>query len=274
MENYPKLVVVGFTNIDINITPSSKTILPGGGSYFASIAASRVTEPVGLVTRIGKDYDPTFLYSRVLKDGINLIHNKPTPRSTQIYHSETDLTDRDMELEWGVGPDINPEDFPKEWLANIEFVHISTMPPKQQAAFITFLRAKAPQAKISIDTDHFYFEDKELLAQIKENFSRADLAFANRHEYTALKEIIDQLPEAIVKFDKDGAQFMKKGKKDFEVTTQEAEVLDATGAGDVLAGTYVGLIMSGKSEHEALEEAVKVATESVKKVGVEHLFIG
>jgi len=77
-----KLVIIGYTNIDINVTPSSTTTLPGGGAYFAAIAASRVINSVGLVTRIGKDYDPTFLLSRVLPDGVHISKDKVNARST------------------------------------------------------------------------------------------------------------------------------------------------------------------------------------------------
>ncbi len=269
---FPQLVVIGYTNIDINITPLSKTVLPGGGAYFAAIAASRIIKPVGLVTRIGKDYEAEFLLSRVIPDGVKIIPEKLTARSTQIYHSEKDLTDRDIQLEWGVAPDINPQDFPREWLEKAEIVHISTMPPAQQTEFIRFLRKHAPQTKISLDTDHFFFEDKNLFEQIKENFSKVDIAFANRHEYLALKETIDQLPEAIVKFDKDGADYLQHGKKIFHIPTQAVEVKDATGAGDMLAGTYLALIIKSESKEKALKLAVEVATESVKEVGVKHIF--
>jgi sugar/nucleoside kinase (ribokinase family) len=268
----PKLIFVGYTNIDINITPSSTTTLPGGGAYFGAVAASKILQPVGLVTRIGHDYDAKFLLSRVLSDGVNIIPDKLTARSIQTYHSDTDLTDRDIKLDWGVAPDIHPSDFPVEWLKTAELIHISTMPPAQQVKFISFLRKNAPQAKISIDTDHYFFKNPELLEQIKYNFSQVDMAFANRHEYVQLKEVVDQLPEAIVKYDKDGADYLQKGKKQFHISTVSANVKDATGAGDILAGTYLGLVTAGKTPEEALEAAVHVATESVKEVGVSHLF--
>ncbi|MEO8581817.1 MAG: carbohydrate kinase family protein [Patescibacteria group bacterium] len=272
MHNSPTLIFVGYTNIDINITLSSRSVLPGGGAYFAAIAASRILPSIGLVTRIGNDYDSSFLLSRVLPDGVHVIAEKLTAKSIQTYHSDEDLTDRDISLEWGVAPDVNPNDFPKKWLKTVKHIHISTMPPHQQEKFISFLRTEAPQAKISLDTDHFFFHDQNLLKKIKENFSKIDLAFANRHEYKALKEVIDTLPEAIVKFDEDGADYMKKGKRIFHVSTPVTQVKDATGAGDLLAGTYLGLIMKGRTQKVALQKAVELATASVKEVGVAHLF--
>jgi len=141
----------------------------------------------------------------------------------------------------GVNPDIHPRDFPKHWLRSVQFVHISTMSPHQQAEFISFIRQEAPQAKISLDTDHYFFDRPKLIEEIKQNFSQVDIAFANRHEYTLLKDTIHSLPKAVVKFDKEGARYLENGKEFFRLPAPKSEVIDATGAGDMLAGTYVSL---------------------------------
>ncbi len=269
----PQLVFVGFTNIDVNVTPEGTTVLPGGGAYFAAIAASRYVKPIGLVTRIGTDYDSTFLLTRVLPQGVHVVAGKPTARSTQVYHSLTDLTDRSISLEWGVAPDINPSDIPSEWIPSIKHVHISTMPPLQQRAFITYIRSHLPKTKISLDSDSFFFVDPAKKAQIGKNYAAADLVFVNRHEYAGMKELLHTLPRVIVKQDKEGAFYLEHGKRRFETKAPMVEVKDATGAGDIFAGTFLAEQILGKNIPESLTIATQVASLSVTEQGVRHLFV-
>lgn len=272
MDRQPKLIFIGYTNIDINISPKGKTTLPGGAAYFAAIAASRVLQPIGLVTRIGNDFDPTFLLTRVLPEGIHVIPDKTTARSVQTYHSDSDLTNRDISLDWGVAPGLNPSDIPPAWLASAQIIHIATMPPLQQKTFLKYLKQHAPQAKISIDTDIFLLNNPASKKKVILNFQMADVVFANRREYESLKEIIDQKPEAIVKLDQDGARLLRHGKESIKVAAKKVEIVDPTGAGDILAGTFLACRLLGKSDKQSLSRATQTATDSATQSGVMHLF--
>jgi len=272
MEKFPELIVVGYTNIDINVTPSKKSIHPGGAAYFVAVASSLVLQPVGLVTRIGTDFDTTFLFQRVLTEGVHIIQDKPTAKSTQIYRSDTDLTDRDITLDWGVAPEVCPDDIPKQWLSHAKYIHIGTMPPKQQAPFLPYLRKHAPQAKISIDSDIFLLSDPQNVKTVTENFGNADIIFVNRREYEVLKDVVDIHPFVIFKKDKDGAVFLKKGTVVTETHAASINPVDVTGAGDILAGTFLAHLTHGDDVQTSLKEATIIATISVTKEGIEHLF--
>lgn len=272
MDTIPKLIFIGYTNIDINITPKGQTTLPGGAAYFAAIAASRITRPIGLVTRIGTDFDPQFLLTRVLPEGIHIIADKPTAKSTQVYHSATDLTDRDISLDWGVAPDIHPLDIPNHWLSFAKILHIATMPPFQQKVFLDYLKIHAPQAKISIDTDIFLLKNPTSKKEVETNFRKADVIFANRREYESLRKIIDQAPEAIIKLDQEGARLLRHGKIIATAHTKRVEPMDSTGAGDIFAGTFLACRLQGETDEKCLGKAVEIATQSVTKYGVAHLF--
>lgn len=270
---FPKLVVIGFTNIDVNITPSKETILPGGAAFFVAIAASLYLKNVGLVTRVGNDFDPDFLLKRVLKGGVKLIADKPTARSTQTYHSDTDLTQRSITLVGGVAQDLNPGDIPTGWLEHAEYIHIGTMPPAQQASFLKHvLLHRQPRAIISIDTDQFFFDQPTLIPIIENNFKQADLIFTNRVEYQHLKQIVDTHPWAVVKQDKGGAYILQEGKKVAEAAAPRVEAVDVTGAGDIFAGTFLAETIQGNGLQKSLESAVDQASKSVTAEGVMHLF--
>lgn len=273
MLKIPKIIFIGFTNIDINITPSSKKIDMGGGGYFGAIVASLFLPDVGLVTRIGHDYDPTFLLTRVLPEGVHQISSKPNGRSTQIYHSETNRADRDIEVEWGVNPDLQPSDIPQSWLASATHVHISTMPPLQQKLFIEYLRKKSPHASISLDTDSFFFSEKQNVSDILENFACVDLGFMNRIEYAELKSVGARIPELLVKLDEEDVEYHEYGEKKLKLSTEKVSAVDTTEAGDIFAGAFLAQRVEGKSVEKSLELATKTATISVTQNGVKHLFI-
>lgn len=269
----PKLVVVGYTNIDINITPSGKTILPGGSAYFTAIAASRIMQPIGLVSRIGYDFDPTFLLSRVLAEGIRRVPHKKTATSIQTYTSESDYTQRDIKLIWGVAPSLCPQDMPIPWLSSAEWIHIATMPPIQQKKFISFFTHAAPHAILSLDTDVFLLKkDDATKTAVEENIKRVHFVFVNRKEYAIIKSTVNQCADAIVKCDQEGAYYLHSGKKRFHIPTHRIVVKDATGAGDILAGTFLACHLTGQPLNKSLRQATEIATQSVTEVGVRHLF--
>lgn len=272
MEKKPEIAVIGYVAQDINITPSERTTLPGGAAYFSAIAASRITEPVGLVTRIGSDFPADFLLSRVLKKGVITIDGGTTPVSTQIYLSDTDHTQRDIVFNPGVGESLKGEDIPEEWLTFLKLIHVATMIPSQQHAVIEFIRTHAPQARISIDTDSSFLNDEEHAKTLKKSFEASNIAFANRKEYELMGDTIEALPAAVVKLDKDGALYMEKGKVKARTKTRQVEAVDVTGAGDIFAGTFLACLMEEFSLQESLNKAAEVATESVTQKGVNHLF--
>lgn len=273
MNRPPQLIIIGYTNIDVNITPSYKATLPGGAAYFAAIAASLITRPVGLVTRIGHDFDATFLRSRVAPGGIRTVRTKKTARSTQTYRSNTDLTDRTISIQWGVAPDLNPGDMPEAWLPHAQLIHIATMPPLQQWGFLEFIRKNAPKAIISIDTDIHFLNDQRNRQNVIRNFQSAHLLFANRREYEALSPVISKAPRAVVKKDKDGAVYMEKGKIRAASAAETISVVDPTGAGDIFAGTFLAAQIKGQSVAKALQSATDQATRAITKQGIDHLFV-
>lgn len=272
MEETPKLIVIGYTNIDINITPSKKTVHPGGAAYFAACAASLYLQPVGLVTRVGNDFDPTFLLTRVMPEGVHIISDKETAKSIQTYHSETDPTKRDVVLEKGVAQDLNPQDIPSQWLENAEYIHVGTMPPQYQKTFIDFLISKNLKASISTDTELSFLKNNDLKTGIIENVKKCDLVFVNRAEYEILKDELQSVKKLVIKYDKDGAVYVEDKQERGKVSTHSVNVVDATGAGDIFAGVFLACRVLGRTIEESLKEAAKTATLSIEKEGIKHLF--
>lgn len=273
MDAIPELIIIGYCNIDENIVPNHMpVILPGGAGYFVAVAASRIIKNVGFVTRIGSDFDTSFLETRVLPQGLHRIRNKIASRSIQIYYSESDFSKRDIKLLRGVSQDISVNDIPKKWLKGAKHFHVATMPPKQQKAFILFLKKYAPQATISMDTDQSLLKNPSSVSTVGTLFGLSDEVFVNRIEYTIMKSFLSRHPLVIHKEDKKGAECISFGKRIAVAKAPNLPALDTTGAGDIFAGTYLACRMKGQSIKKSLQTATAVASKSVSRPGIAHLF--
>jgi sugar/nucleoside kinase (ribokinase family) len=267
----PKITIVGYLNIDINRYPGKpEEILPGGAAYFVVLAASLFNSSVGIVSTIGNDFPIEKLGPNIRLDGAKKL-DMPASKSIQTYHDANDFSKRDLELFEGAGQKLKPEDIPADWIQESKWIHVATMPPEIQLPFMKYLREKDTKATISVDTDFSFLKQEKYKPLIEEIFSFADVVFMNRYEYEFLKDAIKEYPTTVVKKDSDGAELYKKGVRVEATGAPETECIDATGAGDIFAGTYMAEIVNGKSEKEALKKAVEQATMSVSKIGIDHL---
>ena len=69
---------------------------------------------------------------------------------------------------------------------------------------------------------------------------------------------------------KSGCKYIDKDRS-FVVETEEREVIDKTGAGDVVTGVFIAMLSKANNVQVALETAVKAATKSVGDYGVDFL---
>lgn len=270
--NIPDVAVIGYCTVDQNITPTTSEISPGGAAYFASLAATLAHSNVGLISTVGGDYYQSQLLNRLHLHGLHTIGDHLTARSTQTYFSDNDLTRRHISIEWGAAALLEGKHIPEEWFAFLRFIHVATMIPTQQFAIIDFIRRHAPQAYISIDTDQFLLQDLHQRSVIINNFETADLGFANRHEYEVLGTTLEQMPAAVVKLDADGAFYLENGQIIAQAQAPRVKAVDVTGAGDIFAGVFIGSLAEHLPPAAALTAATHIATQSVTRKGIEHLF--
>jgi sugar/nucleoside kinase (ribokinase family) len=99
----------------------------------------------------------------------------------------------------------------------------------------------------------------------------ADIAFMNRTEGEMLRDITAEIPMFVLKRDAQGAELLARGARQAFVPAPAVSVVDVTGAGDVVAGTFLASLVSDKSAEELLAAAVRAASESITKEGIEHM---
>lgn len=280
----PRFVIIGYVNHDINRYPDgSVKSSVGGGAYFAALAASRVLPDVGLVTRVGHDFDLGCINRYLNCQAVRQLAEGKTASSIQTYNDPNDLSDRSIQLEPGVNPQIGVSDIPDAWMESVHVVLVSTMIPQQQVAIVSELvrsrrdrgfqmegmAFKAPL--IAVDSDLCWLQSEESAHAVRRLMSMADIAFMNRAEGKILEDLIPQIPLVVLKRDADGAEIYQRGVSRVHIPAPQVEVVDVTGAGDVFAGTFLAHVACGTVISHALEAAVRIASRSVTKEGVAHL---
>ena len=258
----PKLVVIG--NIAYDIIDFSKLeekrpniVDIGGACVFSTVPAS-LFHRVGMVGKIGKDLDISQFYDyNIDLSGVKTL-DIPTTKFYTIWNT-ADGQDRTVTGTVQPEMEVGSSDIPKNFLGAKHF-HLTTATPEKQLELIEFLRQNT-DATISADTiDEFAKQPN-----CKKVFDSVDIAFIDK-EYTELLDC--KAKTKIIKYGKKGCLYYSKDKQ-FPVYSQVIEdVVDKTGAGDCLNGTFLNLLVNGESEEVALRTAVDLATESIKQHGI------
>ena len=258
----PKLVIIGNIAYDIIDFSKLKEKRPnivdiGGACVFSTVPAS-LFHRVGMVGKIGKDLDISQFYDY----NIDLSGVKTLDVLTTRFYTIWNTADgQDRTVTGTVQPEmeVGSSDIPKNFLGAKHF-HLTTATPEKQLELIEFLRQNT-DATISADTiDEFAKQPN-----CKKVFDSVDIAFIDK-EYTELLDC--KAKTKIIKYGKKGCLYYSKDKQ-FPVYSQVIEdVVDKTGAGDCLNGTFLNLLVNGESEEVALRTAVDLATESIKQHGI------
>lgn len=269
MENL-NFVVVGNISYDYNYFPNrdsedfKEVMNYGGATIYSGIPASLFTK-VGVSAKVGADYD-----LNVLKDynldlsGVKIVDGKTT-MFKQVFTSE-DGQLRDFSEFVNPNTVLFPEDIPESFL-NAKYIHVCTNYPEAQYNLVKYLKENS-NAVLSIDTLEDYYYDDKMFDIIKSSFDLVDIAFIDK-EFTKLFDC--NAPIKIIKLGKEGCKYISD-EKTFSVSAPTCDfVVDKTGAGDCVTGVFCALKSIGKSDEEALQTAVNVATESIKDYGMLHL---
>lgn len=266
MQEKINAVIIGNSAYDINTFLNrdglkEKTITNKGGACLYSLIPASLFNKVGVVTRIGNDFDKElFKNNNIDTSGLKIIDGK----SNCFIHTylSKDGQQRTFVEEVNNECMIKVEDIPNEYL-KADYIHVCTNFPSIQLELIKYLKNNS-SAKISIDTHEAYLDDPKVL----EAFNLSDIAFIDK-EFKILHNCNSKIK--IFKLGKEGCRFVSSEKEFVSKAPLCDFVVDKTGAGDVVTGVFLAQKSLGKSDEEALDLAVEVATKSIKDYGVEHL---
>ena len=259
------LVLVGHVGWATNENAHGTGASLGGSGYAAAYAASTLLAGrIGLVAQIGQDLNLRGLHGL----GLDLTGLAVLPDASARFHiSRVGDETRVFRSELGVAATPQFDTFPEPYF-RAGHVHLGTMPPDQQIAWLKFLRDRGFHAPISVDTFEYFVQAQP--AASREACDRADLIFINEAEYRGLCQD-NEIPKAptILKHGPDGADFIADGMTQPVSATPAVQVVDDTGAGEILAGVYLALRSHGLAEDKALGYAVRAASSSVTEFGVD-----
>lgn len=262
------LVTIGHVGFDTAHTPKGRKRFSGGAAYFTTKGASLFSRRVGVVTRIGRDFNIGLLKKLGIDvSGVKVIRSGRSFNWKAKYDKDFNRISAMGQL--NVGARLRPQDIPNNFI-NAKQIHISTMLPVLQQKIIQYLRIRGCRAKISIDTVEQFIKEKP--EQIKAVVQQADIIFLNDREYQLVKRLVNMRTKMVIrKLGENGAEVHWQGKVFHANAPKIKTVIDTTGAGDMLAGAFLALLANGKKPQEALKKAVIIASESVTRFGVEHV---
>ena len=257
------LVLVGHVGSATDRTPNGTATYTGGSGFAAAFAASALLGPsVGLVAQVGQDLDLAGL--RLLPIDMQGVTVRPGASAAFFIRQFRDGT-LEFRSDLGVAAEASFEEFPASYF-RARYVHLGTAPPRQQMAWLGFLRDHGYRAQISADMfEPFVGAEPGICHQICD---RADLVFLNEAEY---QDLYHGRPHPsvpmILKHGPAGAEFLADGAR-HRVPAPPVDEVDPIGAGEILAGAYLALRAQGLTEDRALRYAVAAATQSVTEFGV------
>lgn len=268
------IVVIGDTAKDINIfkgrtqkdsyEEDTKVVNNGGACFYSSVGASIFCN-CGVVTKIGEDFDiNNYRTFGIDVTGVSTVKGKTT-RFFQTFLTK-DGQEREFRAERNPETKISIQDIPLEYLNNAKYIFLSTTLPINQLQLIKDIR-KVSNAKIAVDTLK-EFSEQPITRQVYDN---ADIAFIDREFETLINS---KAKTKIIKYGKVGCLYLDENNQyifNNKRIIPDDEVIDKTGAGDVLIGSFLAVLSRTNNPQIALEKANAIATESILQYGVEHL---
>lgn len=261
-----RLVIIGDIAFETDHINSRVETSIGGGGYYSSFAASRYLKNVGVVATVGLDFPLHSLKRLDLNlSGVTVDPDLPTARFDSYHLNDTERVfkaDRAAAAKFSKIPEIYLE---------ADHIHLATSTPHNYLYWINILKEANYKGQVSADAFEEYVD--KFPEMILEVYQETDLFFLNDYEYSILSKRLSYLPDKpmVLKHGKLGATYIN-GAQQMRSYSPVVEVVDTTGAGDVLAGTFLAHKVRGDQPSIALDKAVLMASRSVTNFGVDHLF--
>jgi sugar/nucleoside kinase (ribokinase family) len=289
-EKEVELVFIGHLTLDDTVLPNGKTNFDslGGAALYSAAGATIWANKTGLVSRIGKDYNPSFLESFGIDTRGVARHNLPNIHIWALYDRNGN---RYFIPQKGGGNYLDlapvPGEIPMEYLQSAKGYHIAPMPLPCQEKVIESLTLL--NAVISVDPHHEWL-DAHYHERWKRLLERVDFFLPSEDEFIAFWGIAkDDNPDVykewilktaalgprivVLKLGEKGALIYNSMEDSFyRVPTAAEHVIDVTGGGDAFCGGFLsGYIKTGDTLTAALYGTVS-SSFVIEDFGPLHMF--
>jgi 2-dehydro-3-deoxygluconokinase len=288
----PDILALGEPLVEYNpqpATPDGRSLYlegHGGDTSNAAIAAARSGASVGYVTAIGEDGPGRSfldLWARERVDTTTVIRSTEAP--TGIYFVTHDAKGHHFTFyrTGSAASRYRPEDVPVDAIRRAKVLHLSGISQAISAsacdaAFRAIEVAKAAGVKVSYDTNLRLrlWPAARAAAVMHAAIGMCDIAFPSIDDAAAMTGISD--PDAVADFYLKLCPLvlLKLGAEGSMVATREARIrvpghkvqaVDATGAGDVFAGSFLARTVAGDAPEQAARYANAAAALSTTGYG-------
>lgn len=255
----PDFVAIGHVTLD----RFGGAARPGGGALYAAIAAERAGLSAGILTSHGDDFPLDRVPSRIEVVGV------ASPATTTFEHGET-TEGRALQVVATAAP-LTTADVPEDWrdaalvllapvLHEVDPLLATVFTEGTIAAAAQgWLREVGPGGMVGARA----WAPEALLTRLQALFLSAEDV---RGQEALVTEWVQRVPIAVVTAGPAGALLFVNGER-YEVRPRRARQVDATGAGDVFAATFLMAYRRGGDPWEAAEEATCAAALSVEGDG-------
>lgn len=239
----------------------------GGAPANVSVAASRMGAEVQIAASVGKDEFGEFLIQKMVEEEIGVKRIERLEEKTTLAFVSLDKEGRPHFIFYR-GAD---EKIRKQQLENIDadILHVGSLPftDLETAKLLTDVAEKTG-AKISFDPNlREDLKNPSYEEKLQKFIEHVDILTAAEDEldfFGGLEKLRQEIDEIIVTRGAKGADIYL-GDEEYSAKAYDVDVVDTTGAGDALTGTY--LAFRNEGEKKALDKAVKAASLSTMSVG-------
>jgi sugar/nucleoside kinase (ribokinase family) len=256
----PEFIAVGHVTLD----RFGDVVRPGGAALYAAVTAARLGLSAGILTSHADDFPLDVVPSR-----IELVSVPAT--ATTVFEHEHGDGERRLRVRATAAP-LGLDDLPEDWrdpelvlLAPVVNEVDSALAGAFEGASLAaeaqgWLRGVAADGAVQTRT---WPSPKSILSRLQALFlSGADV----RGQEAAMMEWVQRVPVAAVTAGARGALLYVNGDR-YEVRPRRAKQIDATGAGDVFAATWLVRYRLSGDPWEAAEAAACAASLAVEAEG-------
>jgi sugar/nucleoside kinase (ribokinase family) len=261
----PPLAVVGNISRDVSVYPNTRRTSLGGAALHVALAAVRAGLPSVPVSLIGADLDHIRADHRF--EGVDW--SATTTRAgrsatfTLTYDDAGELVH--LDADYGAAATLTDHVLARIHMGLESTFHVCCRRPLDIA---TVLQALIHNG-YPFSVDFMVSSAHDSIAQAKYLVHHADPVFVNATEYALLASAATQtLPTVIVTDGPRPVRLFQHGQLAASITPPPTSVVEVTGAGDTLAGTFLGARAAGQSDSDALQLAAITATRHVAGRGL------
>ncbi|HEY2421847.1 MAG TPA: PfkB family carbohydrate kinase [Neobacillus sp.] len=284
------LVFIGHLTLDDTVLPNGKTNFDslGGAALYSAAGANLWSKQLGLVSRIGNDYDPTILENLGIDTTGVAAHCQPNIHIWALYDRSGH---RYFIPQKGGGNYLDmspvPNEIPMIYLQSARGYHIAPMPLPCQEKMVETLSLL--DAIITVDPHHEWLEP-EYFERWNKMLARVDIFLPSEDEFTTFwgipkEDDPEKYKEWIIKTAKLGPRIvvLKLGEKGvfiydsfddvfYSVPSVAEKVVDVTGGGDAFCGGFLsGYILTSDTLTAALYGTVS-SSFVIEDFGPLHMF--